>query len=63
MKATDRAMNAHAAFDAAAEKVEKQLRRHMRKVKDRRAEPADSLVAAEDGAYRRGDDGAGPEEA
>ena len=63
MKATDRAMNAHAAFDAAAEKVEKQLRRHMRKVKDRRAEPADSLVSAEDGAYRRGDDGAGPEEA
>ena len=63
MKATDRAMTAHAAFDATAEKIEKQLRRHMRKVKDRRAEPADSLAAAEDGAYRRGDDGAGPEEA
>ena len=37
MKGSDRAMTAHAAFDACAEKVEKQMRRHMRKVKDRRA--------------------------
>ena len=63
LKATDRATTAHAAFDGAGEKVEKQMRRHMRKVKDRRAEPADSFVSVEDGAYRRGDDGAGPEEA
>jgi ribosomal subunit interface protein len=43
MKATDRAADAHAAFDAAAEKVEKQMRRHMRKVKDRRADSADAF--------------------
>jgi ribosomal subunit interface protein len=63
MKATDRAMDAHAAFDAAAEKVEKQLRRHMRKVKDRRAEPGDVFAIAGDSGTRRGDDGAGPDEA
>src|SRR5919205_666147 len=37
LKATDRAADAHAAFDATAEKVDKQMRRHMRKLKDRRA--------------------------
>lgn len=61
MKATDRAMDAHAAFDAAAEKVEKQLRRHMRKVKDRRAEPADAFAAADGEGIRRGDEGARPD--
>ena len=63
MKATDRAMTAHAAFDAAAEKVEKQLRRHMRKVKDRRAEPVDIFEGAGDAGTRRGEEGAGPDEA
>jgi ribosomal subunit interface protein len=61
MKATDAAADAHAAFDAAAEKVDKQMRRHMRKVKDRRAGGMDALAAA-DGGYRRGDEAAGPDE-
>jgi ribosomal subunit interface protein len=63
MKATDRAADAHAAFDAAAEKVEKQMRRHMRKVKDRRAEPAELLETAGESGYRRGDEASGPDEA
>ena len=62
MKATDRAADAHAAFDACAEKVEKQMRRHMRKVKDRRAEPASAFETVDSG-YRRGDEGSGPDEA
>jgi ribosomal subunit interface protein len=62
MKATDGAATAHAAFDAAAEKVEKQLRRHMRKVKDRRAEP-DAFEEAGAFSYRRGDEASGPGEA
>ena len=37
LKATDRAADAHAAFDAAFEKVEKQLRRHHRRLKDHHA--------------------------
>ena len=36
-KATDRAADANAAFDAAAEKVEKQFRRHMRRLNDHHA--------------------------
>jgi ribosome-associated translation inhibitor RaiA len=63
MKATDRAADARAAFDAAAEKVEKQMRRHMRKVKDHRAEPAEALETAGDDSYRRGGEGSGPDEA
>jgi ribosomal subunit interface protein len=63
MKATDRAADARAAFDAAAEKVEKQMRRHMRKVKDRRADGGDALEIADGFEARRGDDAAGPEEA
>jgi ribosomal subunit interface protein len=62
MKATDGAADAHAAFDAAAEKVDKQMRRHMRKVKDRRAGGIDALATG-DGGYRRGDEAAGPDEA
>ena len=59
-KATDKAADAHAAFDAAAEKVDKQMRRHMRKVKDRRAsEPAELLEAAGDSLYGRGEDRSG----
>jgi ribosomal subunit interface protein len=63
LKATDGAATAHAAFDAAAEKVEKQMRRHMRKVKDRRAETNDELEIAGDVGTRRGEDAAGPDEA
>jgi ribosomal subunit interface protein len=63
MKALEGAAIARAAFDAAAEKVEKQLRRHMRKVKDRRADPAELFEAAGDYGGRRGDEAAGPAEA
>src|SRR4051812_12103562 len=37
LKSSDRAMDAHAAFDAAADKIEKQLRRYTRRLKDRQA--------------------------
>jgi ribosomal subunit interface protein len=37
LKGTDLATEARAAFDAAADKVEKQLRRYMRRLKDRQA--------------------------
>jgi ribosomal subunit interface protein len=37
LKATDRAADAYAAFDAAAEKIEKQFRRHTRRLKDHHA--------------------------
>ncbi len=37
LKGSDRAADAHAAFDGAAEKVEKQLRRYTRRLKDRQA--------------------------
>jgi ribosomal subunit interface protein len=37
IKATDRAAEANAAFDAAAEKAEKQFRRHTRRQKDHHA--------------------------
>jgi ribosomal subunit interface protein len=62
MKATDRAATAHAAFDGAGEKIEKQMRRHMRKVKDRRAAAPEFETAGEFGG-RRGDGAAGPDEA
>jgi ribosomal subunit interface protein len=37
LKGTDRAADAHAAFDSSAEKVEKQLRRYTKRLKERRA--------------------------
>ena len=43
LKATDRAADANPAFDAAADKIEKQLRRYTRRLKDRQAP---SLVEA-----------------
>jgi ribosomal subunit interface protein len=55
LKATDRAADAHAAFDATAEKVEKQLRRHNRKRKDHHALPPGEALEVADGAtFRRG---------
>ncbi len=46
-KATDRAADAGAAFDAAADKVEKQFRRHMRRLKDHHSRrPEDELEDA-----------------
>lgn len=59
LKATDRAAAAPAAFEAAADKVEKQLRRHTRRLKDHRPEAAAELEEAESFGYRRG--GAGPQ--
>ena len=63
MKGSDGAATAHAAFDAAAEKVEKQMRRYMRKVKDRRADANDELEIAAAVGSRRGDEAARPGEA
>jgi ribosome-associated translation inhibitor RaiA len=37
LKSTDKAADARAAFDSAAEKIEKQLRRYTRRLKDHRA--------------------------
>ncbi len=39
LKASDNAQDAHAAFDGAANKIEKQLRRYMRRLKDRKTAP------------------------
>lgn len=54
LKGTDRAADANAAFDAAAEKIEKQLRRYTKRLKDHRgpslAEAAMEVVA--DANYR-----------
>jgi ribosomal subunit interface protein len=54
LKATDRAAAAPAAFDAAADKVEKQLRRHTRRLKDHHADAAAQLEAADGFGERRG---------
>ena len=40
LKSEDKAADAHAAFDAAAVKIEKQFRRHTRRLKDHRAAEA-----------------------
>jgi ribosomal subunit interface protein len=54
LKGTDRAADANAAFDASAEKIEKQLRRYNRRLKERRApnhaHAAPEIVA--DASYR-----------
>ena len=54
LKGTDKAADANAAFDAAAEKIEKQLRRYTKRLKERRgasvADAALELVA--DANYR-----------
>ena len=53
LKASDRAADAHAAFDAAADKVEKQLRRYTRRLKDRQApSPAQALDDLSNAEYR-----------
>jgi ribosomal subunit interface protein len=52
LKSSDRAADAHAAFDAAADKIDKQLRRYSRRLKDRQAptpeETAEELPANAD---------------
>jgi ribosomal subunit interface protein len=55
LKATDRAAAAPAAFDAALEKVEKQLRRHSRRLKDHHPQAAAELAEGDAFAYRRGE--------
>lgn len=55
LKATDRASTAPAAFDAAAEKVETQLRRHSRRLKDHHPQGAAELAETDAFAYRRGE--------
>jgi ribosomal subunit interface protein len=54
LKGSGQAQIAHPAFDQAAERIEKQLRRYMSRLKDRHGAPADArgLVPAEaDAAY------------
>ena len=53
LKGSDRAADAHAAFQAAADKVEKQLRRYTRRLKDRQAPPpAEALEELANADYR-----------
>jgi len=49
LKGSNDGMDAHGAFDGVADKFEKQLRRYMRRLKDRNAGQANA--AAENGAY------------
>jgi ribosomal subunit interface protein len=49
LKANNSGMEAHVAFDGAADKIEKQLRRYMRRLKDRTATPAGGATIADDG--------------
>ena len=54
LKGTDRAADAHAAFEASADKMEKQLRRYTKRLKERRAfSRAEAAVeyAAADASY------------
>ncbi len=47
LKGSHAAQEAHLAFDGAADKIEKQLRRYMRRLKDRNTGHAQAQVAAE----------------
>jgi len=49
LKAANRGMEAHGAFDGAADRIEKQLRRYTRRLKDRNNGAA--IAAQENGAY------------
>jgi ribosomal subunit interface protein len=49
LKGTNSGMDAHGAFDGASDKIEKQLRRYMRRLKDR--QPAQVSAVAENFAY------------
>lgn len=44
LKGSNRAANAHAAFDGAADRIEKQLRRYMRRLKDKNGAALDSVA-------------------
>ncbi|HEX8413911.1 MAG TPA: ribosome-associated translation inhibitor RaiA [Sphingomicrobium sp.] len=49
LKSAHEAQDAHVAFEGAANKIEKQLRRYTRRLKDRHADEA--IAAAENGAF------------
>ncbi len=51
LKGSASAMEAHPSFEGAAEKIEKQLRRYMRRLKDRHGNAGDEGAAAVDAAY------------
>ena len=57
LKGTNNGQDAHGAFDGAADKIDKQLRRYTRRLKDRNAGQA--AAAAADGAYDGALDNAG----
>ncbi len=56
LKGSERAADAHVAFDGAADKVEKQLRRHHRRLKDHHAADVPDAL---DEALRRDETAAG----
>jgi len=62
LKSEARAEDAHQAFDQAAEKIEKQLRRYMRRLKDHHLQ-AQYAAKQEEAAYRVFDSGDEEEEA
>lgn len=51
LKGAGRAAEAHPAFDQAAERIEKQLRRYMRRLKDRKLVPAGAQQQPIDAGY------------
>jgi ribosomal subunit interface protein len=55
LKGGDQASAAPAAFDAAFDKIEKQLRRHTRRRKDHHPQAAAELAQTDGFAYRRGE--------
>jgi ribosome hibernation promoting factor len=55
LKATDKGAAAPAAFDSAAEKIDKQLRRHSRRLKDHHPEDSEQLAQSEGRSARRGE--------
>ncbi|TPG20421.1 ribosome-associated translation inhibitor RaiA [Sphingomonas koreensis] len=57
LKGSNHGMEAHGAFDGTAEKIEKQLRRYTRRLKDRNA--GQGAVVAADGGYDGAFDNAG----
>ena len=50
LKSSNRANDAHIAFDGAADKIERQLKRYMSRLRERRGEP-DGADVAQDAAY------------
>jgi ribosomal subunit interface protein len=65
LKGSGQAMEAHPAFDQAADRIETQLRRYMRRLKSRSVTPAADLAVVDESAgytvfeVPRGDDGDG----